>query len=129
MAAIAELILGLQHIGIPTHSLQKTVEFYQSLGFSVIHAPEHNKKRVAFLKLGDVVIEAYENEAVALREGAIDHIALNVTDIQATYREVRSLGYKELENGIQTLPFFTKGVSYFTILGPNAEKVEFSQYL
>lgn len=129
MPTLPELVLGLQHIGIPTRSIEKTIDFYRSLGFIVIHAPEHEHKKVAFLKLADVVIEAYENDETAGRIGAIDHIALNVRDIQAAYVQVRSLGYQELENGIQTLPFFSKGVSYFTIQGPNAEKVEFSQYL
>jgi catechol 2,3-dioxygenase-like lactoylglutathione lyase family enzyme len=129
MPTFQDLILGLQHIGIPTHSLEKTIDFYQSLGFSVIHAPLHDHKRVAFLKLGDVVIEAYESDETAAHTGAIDHFALNVSDIQAVHSLVRSLGYQELENGIQTLPFFSHGVSYFTIQGPNAEKVEFAQYL
>ncbi len=129
MPTLPELILGLQHIGIPTQSIEKTIDFYRSLGFTVIHAPEHEHKKVAFLKLGDIVIEAYENDEVAARNGAIDHIALNVRDIHAAYRRVRSLGYQELENGIQTLPFFSEGVSYFTIQGPNTKKIEFSQYL
>ncbi len=129
MPTFQDLILGLQHIGIPTHSMEKTIDFYQSLGFSVIHAPLHDNKRVAFLKLGDVVIEAYESDETAAHTGAIDHFALNVSDIQAVHSLVRSLGYQELENGIQTLPFFSHGVSYFTIQGPNAEKVEFAQYL
>ncbi|HAP57284.1 MAG: VOC family protein [Sphaerochaeta sp.] len=129
MPTFQDLILGLQHIGIPTHSLEKTIDFYQSLGFSIIQAPLHDHKRVAFLKLGDVVIEAYESDETAAHTGAIDHFALNVSDIQAVHSLVRSLGYQELENGIQTLPFFSHGVSYFTIQGPNAEKVEFAQYL
>lgn len=129
MKQLKDLVLGLQHIGIPTHSYDKTIAFYQSLGFSVIHAPLHDNKHVAFLKLGTAVLEVYEQENPAMQKGAIDHIALDVNDIKAVYTLVRNLGYRELENGIQTLPFFTNGVSYFTIEGPNAEKVEFSQYL
>ena len=29
-------IVGVAHIGLPTNDLQKTVEFYKSLGFEVI---------------------------------------------------------------------------------------------
>lgn len=32
---IAETINGLQHIGLPTNDLEKTVAFYEGLGFSV----------------------------------------------------------------------------------------------
>ena len=31
-----ENITGLQHIGIPTLVIDKTIEFYESLGFKVI---------------------------------------------------------------------------------------------
>ena len=123
MPTLPELVLGLQHIGIPTRSIEKTIDFYRSLGFIVIHAPEHEHKKVAFLKLADVVIEAYENDEVTAQSGAIDHIALNVKDTQAAYVQVRSLGYQELEYVIQTLPFVSKGVSDFTIQGPTAEMV------
>ena len=29
-------IVGVAHVGLPTNDLQKTVEFYKSLGFEVI---------------------------------------------------------------------------------------------
>ena len=29
-------IVGIAHVGLPTNDLQKTVEFYKSLGFEVI---------------------------------------------------------------------------------------------
>ena len=35
MEKIAETINGLQHIGLPTNDLEKTVAFYEGLGFSV----------------------------------------------------------------------------------------------
>lgn len=129
MKQLGDLVLGLQHIGIPTDCFDKTIAFYQSLGFTIIHATIHDSNRVAFLKLSDVVMEVYEDEDAAMYRGAIDHVALNVSDIQGAHSLVRNLGYWELEGGIQTLPFFTNGVSYFTIEGPNAEKIEFSQYL
>ena len=54
---------------------------------------------------------------------------LDVTDIERVYAEVSNLGYHELEEGIQFLPFWNHGVRFFTIQGPNSEKVEFSQML
>ena len=38
-------------------------------------------------------------------------------------------GYTMLDKEVQFLPFWEKGVRFFTILGPNGEKVEFSQML
>jgi len=128
MKDVKEFVRGLQHIGIPTKAFYATIAFYGSLGFAVIHENRHAGGRVAFLRLNDLVIETYEEKQTAMRAGAIDHIALDVSDIEATYASVVRLGHPALEGGVQTLPFFERGVSFFTIEGPNNEKVEFSQY-
>ena len=130
MKNFSELVNGLQHIGLPTSDVQKTIDFYASLGFEVAwenQKPE--KERVAFLKKGSCVMETYYSEAPAMKAGAVDHVALDVTDIEAAYEAARALGYTALEGQITFLPFFTNGVRFFTILGPNHEKVEFNQYL
>jgi len=129
MKEVQDLVLGLQHIGIPTGTIDETIAFYAALGFAVIHENKHPGGRVAFLRLGELVIETYEEERTAMQAGAIDHIALNVSDIRAAYAAVARLGHPALEGGVQSLPFFERGVSFFTIAGPNGEKVEFSQYL
>jgi catechol 2,3-dioxygenase-like lactoylglutathione lyase family enzyme len=129
MKDVKELVRGLQHIGIPTKEFDATIAFYGSLGFAVIHENRSEGGRVAFLRLNDLVIETYEEPQTAMNAGAIDHIALDVSDIAATYAAVARLGHPALEGSVQTLPFFTRGVSFFTIEGPNKEKVEFSQYL
>lgn len=125
------LITGLQHIGIPTNDIEETIHFYETLGFCVAYQTVNEKadEKVAFLRLGDVTIETYENKQAALKNGAVDHIALNVTDIEAVYEMALNHGFHSLEDGIQFLPFWDHGVRFFTITGPNQEKVEFSQYL
>ena len=88
-----------------------------------------NEKKVAFLRLKNLTIETYESDAPAGKPGAIDHVALDVTDIEETFRIVQAGGYELLDQSIQFLPFWEKGVRFFTILGPNGEKIEFSQML
>ena len=61
--------------------------------------------------------------------GAIDHIALDVSDIEAAYALVQGLGYPVVSQGIESMNVWENGVRYFTILGPNQERVEFNQYL
>ena len=43
-------IVGVAHVGLPTNDLQKTVEFYKSLGFEVIMQSYNEKagEKVAF---------------------------------------------------------------------------------
>ena len=66
---------GVQHIGIPTNDIDKTVDFYHKLGFETAFETvnEEADEKVVFLKLGTLVVETYENHAAALRAGAIDH--------------------------------------------------------
>lgn len=125
------LITGLQHIGIPTNDMEKTVAFYSTLGFetalqTVNHAAD---EKVTFLRMGDVTLEVYENKKAAMVSGALDHIALNVTDIEKVFQMAKEQKFSMLDTEIQFLPFWEQGVKFFTILGPNKEKVEFSQYL
>lgn len=130
MNDIHKTILGLQHIGIPTMDVQKTVDFYALFGFEVIwQRLEPAEDRVAFLKNGNCVLETYFAARPAMQNGAVDHVALDVADIEAVYAYVHELGFEVLEGKITTLPFFENGVRYFTILGPNHEKVEFNQKL
>lgn len=120
-------VTGIQHLGIPTERFGETVEFYHSLGFETIWSND----TVAFLQLGTLVIETYvANEGpAAMKNGAIDHVALNVNDIEAAWRDVHDGGYELADTEIHFLPFFANGVKFFTIIGPNKEKVEFNQYL
>ena len=124
---VREMIFGLQHIGLPTTDVKKTMEFYKQFGFEICWASK--TLNPVFLKNGNCVLEIYPHEDTAMCNGGIDHIALNVKDINETYKYVQSLGYETLENHICDNPVFTKGVKYFTILGPNHEKVEFNQIL
>lgn len=53
----------LQHIGIPTNDMDKTVEFYKKIGFEVSHETKDGDVRVVFLKLKALVLETYENNS------------------------------------------------------------------
>ena len=126
---ITQYMTGIQHIGIPTNDMEKTIAFYHGLGFETAHEnviPDSGD-RVAFLKYGNLVIETYENHQAVEKNGAIDHIAIDVTDVDAIYAELKKAGYQILDEGVQSLPFWANGVRFFTILGPNKEKVEFNE--
>ena len=125
--AFKDISTGLQHIGLPTNDLKKTIEFYAALGFEVAYQTVNNGEPVAFLRLGDLTFEAYENGRAVGITGAVDHVAINVTDVAEARRLADELKLNVIEEG--QLPFWDNGVKYFTVLGPNREKVEFNQYL
>ena len=130
---------GVQHIGIPTNDIDKTVDFYHKLGFETAFETVNcflrevslilHPSKVVFLKLGTLVVETYENHAAVLQAGAIDHVALDVKDIEEIYQYINQAGLNTTQDSIHFLPFWENGVKFFTIEGPNKEKVEFSQYL
>ncbi len=125
--SFSRIATGLQHIGVPTNDIENTIRFYTALGFEVAHRADNNGELVAFLKLGDLMIETYQNGKAVGAAGAVDHIAINVTDVEEARRIADAMKLEVIEEG--QLAFWENGVRYFTILGPNREKLEFNQYL
>lgn len=117
---------GVQHIGVPTNDIETTIKFYEALGFEVAFRTvnEAANEAVAFLKLENLVIETYENKAAKMKSGAID-----VKDVEKVHELVTAAGLNTINDEVHFLPFWENGVKFFTIEGPNKEKVEFSQYL
>ena len=128
---LKEQLNGIQHIGIPTNDIEATVRFYETLGFETAlrTVNEEAGEKVAFMKLNTLVIETYENKAAKMEAGAIDHVAIDVKDIEKVYEMINQAGLSTTNDTVHFLPFWENGVKFFTIEGPNKEKVEFSQYL
>lgn len=122
---------GVQHVGVPTNDIGATIAFYHKLGFETAFETVNKEanEKVAFLKHGTLVIETYENKAAKMEAGAIDHVALNVKDIEEIFAYVNQENLNITNDTIHFLPFWENGVKFFTIEGPNKEKIEFSQYL
>ena len=62
-------------------------------------------------------------------EKAFQAQALDVKDIEEIYQYINQAGLNTTQDSIHFLPFWENGVRFFTIEGPNKEKIEFSQYL
>lgn len=128
---IKKNLLGVQHIGIPTNDMEASVRFYKALGFELEYQTLNEKadEKVSFLTLGNLTMEVYENRKAAMAVGAIDHVALDVTDIDTVFENIKREGFTLLDNEVQSLPFWEHGVKFFTIMGPNKEKIEFCEKL
>ncbi|MEI3204016.1 MAG: VOC family protein [Lachnospiraceae bacterium] len=128
---LQEFATGVQHVGIPTNDMEATVNFYHRLGFETAFETinEAANEKVVFLKLHNLVMEAYENHQAKMESGAIDHVAIDVKDIEETWKFINESGLNTTKDTIHFLPFWSNGVKFFTIEGPNKERIEFSQYL
>ena len=109
---LKEQLSGIQHVGIPTNDIEKTIRFYETLGFEVAFQTvnEEADEKVAFLKLNTLVIETYENKAAKMEAGAIDHIAIDVKDIEKVYEMISEAGLNTTKDTVHFLPFWENGV-------------------
>ena len=131
---------GMQHLGLPVSDLQRSQAFYTQLGFVTALRTDLSKAdgtvQVAMMEKGGLTIELYQlpgarRDELAFRpDGHIDHIALDVLDIESAFSELKAAGFAILEPDAPVfLPFWAKGVRFFTVRGPDGEKVEFNQRL
>lgn len=127
---IKDFTTGVQHIGIPTDDIEKTIEFYHALGFETTLRTINGTEEVAFLQFHNLTIETYQNRQAKMEYGDIDHIAIDVKDIENLFNVVKEAGtFKMLDRQVNSLPLWKNGVKFFTIEGPNREKIEFCEKL
>lgn len=131
---------GFQHLGLPVTNLERSKAFYMNFGFvekmRVDLSREIEPVQVAMLEKAGFTIELYQltsaelDEIASRLDGHIDHIALSVLDIESAHAEIKAAGFDILEDDAPVfLPFWVSGVKFFTVRGPDGEKVEFNQIL
>lgn len=132
-----ENVGGWSHLGIPTHDIDASREFYRRLGFSEVLYQEvpgpDGTTKILMMAIGNFMVELYQlpgfdaEAAAALQDGVIDHIALDVRDAAQAFADLQQAGIQPLEDSPVRLPLWENGVSYFNLRGPNGEKIEFNQ--
>jgi lactoylglutathione lyase len=130
---------GIQHVGIPVTNLQRSVQFYQSIGFDNVMEGQfdHNNEigNARMMKRSATVIELYqlpESELAEIRnrkDGHIDHLAFDVSDVDKAFLDLKEAGFQISEKQPVPLNFWENGCKYFTVIGPDKEKLEFNQIL
>lgn len=132
-------IRAIQHIGIPVTNIINSVLFYSKLGFvNVMEAPfnHHGGQGTCIMMKRDaMMMELYQMPDSALpeiasrKDGHIDHIAFDVTDIDEAYAIIKQGGFNIIEPEPVFLQFWENGCRYFNITGPDGERLEFNQVL
>jgi catechol 2,3-dioxygenase-like lactoylglutathione lyase family enzyme len=132
-------INSLQHVGIPVTSVRDSEAFYAKLGFAnVMEAPFEHEDGIGLclmMKHGEIILELYQMPGSALeiirnrKDGHIDHIAFDVSDIEATFSWFKQHGFKIAEESPVFLKFWKNGCRYFNVIGPDGERLEFNQIL
>lgn len=132
--------IGLQgwaHLALKVRNLADSLAFYDKLGFrkvgeGYLDTPD-GRLEIAFALHKGFTLEIIQMVGAGLEElktrgaGHIDHIALDVSDIDDAFCEAKKNNLKMLDYIVKELPFFERGVKFFTVEGPDGEKVEFNQ--
>ena len=90
------MVSMIEHIGIIVEDIDRTIKFYEKLGFKLLGPPRDRPTgsgKVCFLKKGHTMYEVFSPP----REGqtvGVDHIAYTVDNIEKVYEELSKEGYQ-----------------------------------
>jgi len=120
-------ITGLAHIGIFVKDIDKSIDFYKRLGFT-LDKEEAPSIRLAFLSAGNCLIELVEQKEIPTRAaGIVDHVAMIVDDIYAAIANAKASGIDIDESTVSSVPILG-GVKNVFFDGPDGERLEFFEY-
>ncbi len=123
-------IVGVAHVGLPTNDYRKQLSFIRVLDLKKLCRHIMKKQgKSGILQIKNYCIETFENRQAAMSDGAYQHVALDVEDIESMYQKICNEKYTVITDGIEELPFWENGVRFFMIKGPNEERIEFCQKL
>ncbi|HHW58464.1 MAG TPA: methylmalonyl-CoA epimerase [Clostridia bacterium] len=131
------MIKKIDHIGIAVKSIEEAAKFYKEvlgLGITGIEEVEEQKVRTAFIPVGDSEIELLESTSedgpiakfIEKKGEGIQHIALQVDDIEKTLEELKQKGIKLIDE----LPRYGAGGAKIAFAHPkstNGVLLEFCQ--
>ena len=119
----------VQHIGIPTDDMAKTIAFWEKLGFKKLVEFDNDDQgnEVVFMQYGHLTLEIWTGDGAVHETGAINHISLNTSDADAAVKAAKAEGFNLKDDEVQHLDFWDKGIKFFNIEGPNSETIEFCE--
>ena len=121
-------ITGLAHIGVFVKDIDKSIDYYKRLGFT-LDTEEKPGVRIAFLSAGTCLIELVEQKDMPKREaGVVDHVAVVVDDIVAAIENAKANGIDIDASQINEVPILG-GVKNVFFEGLDGERLEFFEYL
>ena len=131
MMTTGSTISGLAHIGIMTADMDASVRFYtENLNFTCTHRQFLGTTELAFLKVGDCIVElvapAANEQINSLKPGQIDHIALRVTNLDAEVERLEKAGIR-LFAPAKDAAIFENGIRCVFFPGPSGERIELFQ--
>jgi lactoylglutathione lyase len=120
-------VRGLHHTGIYVSNLERSVAFYQDVfGLEVADRLSFGGEKIAFLRVGSSRLELIETDAPVRQTGVVDHIALEIADLDSLVQRLREHGVRLLDQTPIAVPELDARILF--CLGPDAERIELFEY-
>ena len=124
-------VTGIHHIALKCQGLaayEKTIYFYHDLlGLPIVRTWGEGGESAAMLDTGNGLLEIFANAPDLLGMGALRHMALAVSDVDACAETVRAAGYpitmEPKDICIPSDPPYPARIAF--CIGPVGEEVEF----
>lgn len=123
MSAVA--VIGLHHAALYVADLEQSIAFYRELfGLEVAERFTFDGENIAFLRVGAARLELIEplSGSRERRTGVVDHVALEVRDIEALLERLRVRGVVLLDSSPISVPAIGARIAF--CLGPDGERIE-----
>ncbi|GAA3631757.1 VOC family protein [Flavivirga jejuensis] len=147
---LSDNIIAFHHYAIKAQNFQTTINFYEKLGFSLVHdwsLPEYNLKKGAILYSlkTNTYIEVFDKNAEIPTQGrkrgedeefienSILHICFVVKDAEKARISAIEAGAKDLSGGVLNIDLLNirkkVNVTNSIVFSPNGEVIEFLEHV
>jgi catechol 2,3-dioxygenase-like lactoylglutathione lyase family enzyme len=117
------MVIGVHHAGVHVTSLERSIAFYQAVfRLRLAERLSLGAEQLAFLQAGGSRIELIADGAGARDTGVVDHLALEVDDLDGWLLRLRERGIRLLDEAPVDVP--PLGARILFCLGPDGERIE-----
>lgn len=126
-------VVGLHHAGVYVESLERSIAFYSEVfGLELAERFTFDAEKIAFLTAGAgrlELIEAIESAASEPRRrtGVVDHVALEVRELDQLLAQVRERGVTLLDSSPIAVAAIGARIAFCA--GPDGERIELFEIL
>jgi len=119
-------LIGLHHAGLYVASLERSIAFYGgAFGLEVAERFSFGGEQLAFLRVGQARLELIESSASRVRTssaGVVDHVALEVDDLDALIGRLVQQAVTLLDPAPVPVPALNARILFCE--GPDGERIE-----
>ena len=122
------VVVGLHHAGVHVSSLARSIAFFEQVfGLRLSQRLSFGGEELAFLSTGSGWVELIEDGSRGRPTGVVDHLALEVNDLDGQVRRLVERGVPLLDQAPVAVPAL--GARILFCLGPDGERIELLEHV